>query len=215
MNVVILPVQVLGYGLSGDAHHITSGREDGRGAYLAMSAAHRAFRQLHRGHHRELGGGLGYGLWCVNAHATSTPKGDQAELKAIQTFVSELSRGSSEPGDEDGPPPMKLLDPDAGVLVTSHKSNFGHLLGAAGAVESAFVAMALREGTIPRTLNVVDPDEGMQVPGLTKILRESMSTSNACNASSGPRRAKVIFKNSFGFGGTNACLIFGEHIQSP
>lgn len=105
---------MLGYGLSGDASHITAGRQDGEGALLAIRGAFRNFLKNERRldeHPNQ--------LWCVNAHATSTPLGDAAELTAIRKFVRELKENISD----------DVTLPDDGLVhVTSHKGNFGHLV---------------------------------------------------------------------------------------
>ncbi len=110
----------------------------------------------------------------VNAHATSTPEGDKAELQAIRTLF----------GDRVGE-----------VSVTANKSMIGHTLGAAGAIEAVATIQALRQGVVPPTINLVDPDpagEGMDLtPGVARHR---------------PMRAAV--SNSFGFGGQNSALVF-------
>ncbi len=101
--------KLVGYGLSGDASHITTGRQDGEGALLAIRGA---FRKLRKSDEKSE-------LWCVNAHATSTPLGDAAELMSIQKFVRGLKE--SDTGDV-------IVPKDGKVRVTSHKGNFGHLV---------------------------------------------------------------------------------------
>ncbi len=100
---------MIGYGLSGDANHITAGRSDGEGALLAISNAFRGLKKW-RGKSE---------LWFVNAHATSTPLGDTAELTAVQKFVRRL---------KEDPLNDIILPQDGRVRVTSHKGNFGHLV---------------------------------------------------------------------------------------
>jgi 3-oxoacyl-[acyl-carrier-protein] synthase II len=101
---------LIGYGLSGDASHITAGRSDGEGALLAMRGALSGAAASRRRKSE---------LWCINAHATSTPLGDAAEVTAIKKLVSHL-RTSESSG--------VCLPPDGVVNVTSHKGNFGHLV---------------------------------------------------------------------------------------
>lgn len=126
--------ELVGYGTSADAYHITSGPPDGRGAGRAMELA---LRQANLAP-----GDIGY----INAHATSTPVGDAAELAAIRHVF-----GASSP-----------------VLISSTKSATGHTLGAAGAIEAIFSIMALRTGIVPPTLNLDNPDEaasGLNIVG--------------------------------------------------
>jgi 3-oxoacyl-[acyl-carrier-protein] synthase II len=154
--------EVVGYGLSGDAHHITSPAEDGDGAVRAMrNALKRAKLDP---------GDIDY----VNAHSTSTPAGDVVELRAIKTvFGNNIGR----------------------VPVSSTKSAIGHLLGAAGSVESIYSILAMDNGGVPPTLNLHDPSpeaEGMDLVPLTGK----------------EHRVKVAMSNAFGFGGTNTALIF-------
>jgi 3-oxoacyl-[acyl-carrier-protein] synthase II len=153
--------EVIGYGMSGDAYHITSPSEDGDGAYRCMSAA------LKRA-------GIGASdIDYINAHGTSTPLGDEIELKAVERLVGN-SAGT--------------------ITMSSTKSSIGHLLGAAGAVEAVFSILAIRDGIAPATLNLDNP-----------------SVETAIDlAADGPRKRRidVVLSNSFGFGGTNASLIF-------
>lgn len=153
----------LGYGLSGDAYHITSPAPDGDGGYRSMKAA------LHNA-------GLEPGqLDYVNAHGTSTPVGDEIELRAVEKLL-----GSSSDG----------------VTMSSTKSSTGHLLGAAGAIEAIFSILAIRDQVVPPTLNLEDPsvETGLDLAPLVKKERE----------------VNVALSNSFGFGGTNASVVFGK-----
>ena len=153
----------LGYGLSGDAYHITSPSPDGDGGYRSMKAALKNARLE--------ASSLDY----VNAHGTSTPLGDEIELKAVE----------------------RLLDGHAaGVTMSSTKSSTGHLLGAAGAIEAIFSILAIRDQVAPPTLNLDDPSVETQLDLAPHTKRE--------------REIKVALSNSFGFGGTNASLIFGQ-----
>ncbi len=122
--------EVVGYGMSGDAHHITSPPEDGNGARRSMEDAARDAKINPEQ--------IGY----INAHGTSTPVGDQIELRAIKSFLGE--QGAKE------------------ASISSTKSSVGHLLGAAGGVEAIFTAMALKTGVLPPTLNLDNPDEECQ-----------------------------------------------------
>ncbi len=153
--------EVVGYGLSGDAHHITAPADGHDGAFRAMRAAFR--------NGKVAAGEVDY----VNAHGTSTPMGDDLELEAVERFFGEDARG---------------------LAMSSTKSATGHLLGAAGAVESIFSLLAIRDGVAPPTLNLEAPS------------RESVIDRVALNAQE--RRVDCVLSNSFGFGGTNASVIF-------
>ncbi len=154
--------EVIGYGMSGDAYHITAPSEDGSGAYRCMAAA------LKRA------GINSDEIDYINAHGTSTPRGDEIELKAIR----------------------RLLGEDvSGVTMSSTKSSIGHLLGAAGSVEAIFCLMAMRDSVAPPTLNLENPDESSAGMDLSPLQPTE-------------RRIDVALSNSFGFGGTNASLIF-------
>lgn len=158
--------QVRGYGLSGDGHHITSPHPAGAGAALAMQRAMR-------------GSGIPPGSICyINAHATSTPVGDEIEQQAILDVF--------------GP---KLVQQ---IHVSSTKGATGHLLGAAGAVEAAFSVLALHHGVAPPTCNLEQPD-----PQLLPLL----VAGKAARLPGGPR---AVLCNSFGFGGTNASVLFAS-----
>ncbi len=153
--------EVVGYGLSGDAYHITAPAEDGNGAFRAMRAA------LKRA-------GLDPAdVDYVNAHATSTPAGDPVEIAAVK----------------------RLFGAHAGDLsMSSTKSATGHLLGAAGAVEAIFSLLALRDQVAPPTINLDAPSEGCDLDLVPHRAKE--------------RRIRHVLSNSFGFGGTNAALVF-------
>ncbi len=152
--------EVKGYGLSGDAHHITAPSEDGDGGFRAMQAALRDASLTP--------GDIDY----VNAHGTSTPLGDEIELKAVERLFGNSA---------------------AKLSLSSTKSAIGHLLGAAGAVETIFCALAIRDGIIPPTLNLDNP---------------SVETAIDLTPHTAKKRAvKAAMSNSFGFGGTNAAVI--------
>ena len=153
--------EVKGYGLSGDAFHITKPSEDGSGGFRAMKMALNE-SQLNSED-------IGY----VNAHGTSTQVGDSIELNAVQ----------------------KLFGSNKNLTMSSNKSAIGHLLGAAGAVEAVFSLKSIQTKTLPPTLNLDNPDSTSKI---NLIPHFSISKS-----------VKNIISNSFGFGGTNASLIFG------
>lgn len=154
--------EVVGFGMSSDAYHMTSPPENGAGAALAMENA-----LLDAG---VTPSQIGY----INAHATSTPAGDQAEAQAVKSvFGADAQR----------------------VLVSSTKSMTGHLLGAAGAIESIFTVLALRDQAVPPTINLDNPDEGCD---LDFVPHEARQVSDM----------EYTLCNSFGFGGTNGSLIF-------
>jgi 3-oxoacyl-[acyl-carrier-protein] synthase II len=152
--------EIKGYGLSGDAFHITAPAEDGDGGFRAMGAALRD-------------AGLSAGdIDYVNAHGTSTPLGDEIELKAVERLFGAAA---------------------AKLSLSATKSSVGHLLGAAGAVEAIFCALAIRDGMIPPTLNLDNP---------------SMQTAIDLTPHKARKRpVRAAMSNSFGFGGTNAALI--------
>jgi 3-oxoacyl-[acyl-carrier-protein] synthase II len=153
--------ELIGYGMSGDAYHITAPSEDGDGAFRCMSMA------LKRA--GILAGDIDY----VNAHGTSTPLGDEIELNAVQRLVGNAA---------------------ATMSMSSTKSSIGHLLGAAGAVEAIFSVLALRDQIAPPTLNLDNPSVETAIDLVPhKPVR---------------RKIDVALSNSFGFGGTNASLIF-------
>lgn len=153
--------EVVGYGLSGDAFHITSPAEDGSGGYRSMLAALKRSGLSPED--------IGY----VNAHGTSTPLGDEIELKAVERLFG----GASD-----------------GLTMSSTKSAIGHLLGAAGAVEAIFSILAIRDGIVPPTLNLDNPSVDSKINLVPHKAQE--------------REVKAALSNSFGFGGTNASLVF-------
>ncbi len=152
--------EVKGYGLSGDAFHITKPSEDGNGGFRAMKMALKE------------SGLNAENIQYVNAHGTSTPVGDIIELSAVEKLF-----GSN-------------------LFMSSNKSAIGHLLGAAGAVESVFSLKSLETKQLPPTLNLDKPDTSTKI---NLIPHEAISQS-----------VENIISNSFGFGGTNASLIFGN-----
>jgi 3-oxoacyl-[acyl-carrier-protein] synthase II len=152
--------EVKGYGLSGDAHHITAPADDGDGGFRAMSAALKNAGMTP--------GDIDY----LNTHGTSTPLGDEIELKAIERLFGNSA---------------------AELSVSSTKSAIGHLLGAAGAVEAIFCALAIRDGIIPPTLNLENPSVETAIDLTPNTAKK--------------KTVKAAMSNSFGFGGTNAAVI--------
>ena len=150
-----------GYGLSGDAHHITAPAEHHDGAFRAMKAAFK-------------NGGLSPAdVDYINAHGTSTPMGDDLELEAVENMFGEHGKK---------------------VAMSSTKSAIGHLLGAAGAVETIFSILAIRDNVAPPTLNLHEPSRESVVNRVPLVAQE--------------RKINVALSNSFGFGGTNASILF-------
>lgn len=155
--------EVVGYGMSGDAHHITAPADDGNGAFRCMQAA---FRRA---------GISPDEIDYINAHGTSTPLGDEIELGAVKRLFGEAANT---------------------VSMSSTKSSIGHLLGAAGAAEGIFSIKALQTGIVPPTLNLDNPSEGCDIDLVPHVAKE--------------RPVRAVLSNSFGFGGTNASLIFKQ-----
>jgi 3-oxoacyl-[acyl-carrier-protein] synthase II len=154
--------ELVGYGATADASHITLPAPGGMGA---VRAARRALEKA----------GLGPDdVQHVNAHATSTPEGDKAELQAIRTIFGERA-GS--------------------VPITANKSMLGHTLGAAGAIEAVATVLTLRDGCVPPTINLTDPDP--EAAGLDIVTGEARQAD-----------LSVALSNSFGFGGQNTALVF-------
>jgi len=167
--------ELFGYGMSGDADHITAARQDGKGALLAMKQAFKALPD----HSIDK-------LWQINTHATSTPRGDAAELGAISSL---------------------LADTSASPYVTANKGSIGHLLGAAGGVESAFAVLSIKEGKIPPTINISNLDTDI-VKNINIVQKTEFTPPNLSDYDQTfPKR--LVLKNSFGFGGTNISLLFG------
>ncbi|MEE2952178.1 MAG: beta-ketoacyl-ACP synthase II [Pseudomonadota bacterium] len=153
--------EVIGYGLSGDAYHITAPAEDGDGAYRCMTAA------------MKRAGITPHDIDYVNAHGTSTPLGDEIELRAIERLVGDAADK---------------------ITMSSTKSAVGHLLGAAGAVEAIFSVLAIRDNVAPPTINLDNPSVETKIDLCAKSKRE--------------KPINIALSNSFGFGGTNASLVF-------
>jgi 3-oxoacyl-[acyl-carrier-protein] synthase II len=185
--------EVCGYGLSGDAFNATSPPEDGNGAVRSMRMAL-----------RDAGiapGQVGY----VNAHATSTPAGDAAEVAAIREVFGGSSAGSAD-GSAGGS--VEGSDAAPALFVSSTKGATGHLLGAAGAVEAIFTVWALHTGRLPPTLNLDQVDPALQGGGVFAHVPQR----SVCYADVAGRELKYAVKNSFGFGGTNASLVLGTYV---
>src|ERR1700728_2929336 len=153
--------ELIGYGLSGDAYHITAPAEDGDGAFRCMTAALRR------------AGVAPDDIDYINAHGTSTPLGDEIELKAVERLVGNAA---------------------GRISMSSTKSSIGHLLGAAGAVESIFCLLAMRDNIVPPTINLDNPSVATAIDLVPHTARQ--------------REIEVALSNSFGFGGTNASLVF-------
>ncbi len=152
--------EIIGYGLTADAYHMTSPPENGEGAQRCMRMALRK------------AGISAEEVDYVNAHGTSTPVGDMCEVRALKAVFGEHAKKLS---------------------VSSTKSMTGHLLGAAGAVESIACTLAINHGVVPPTINLDNPDEGCDLDFTAHTARE--------------RRVTTCLNNSFGFGGHNASLV--------
>ena len=155
--------ELVGYGLSADAYHMTAPPPDGSGAARAM--------QLALEHAKLSVDDVDY----INAHATSTGLGDVAEARAIKTVFGPRAKS---------------------VSISSTKSMTGHLLGGAGAIETAACSLSIRDGVIPPTINLENPDDECDLDFTAKVAKE--------------RKVRVALNNSFGFGGHNATLVVQE-----
>lgn len=153
--------ELIGYGMSGDAFHITAPTSDGDGAYRCMKAAIKR------------AGIQPSDIDYINAHGTSTPLGDEIELGAVERVVGNAA---------------------SRISMSSTKSSIGHLLGAAGAVEAIYSILAMRDGIAPPTLNLDNPSVETPIDLVPHKARK--------------RDIDVVLSNSFGFGGTNASLVF-------
>jgi 3-oxoacyl-[acyl-carrier-protein] synthase II len=153
--------ELIGYGLSGDAHHITAPAPDGDGALRCMKKA------IGRA------GIAASDIDYINAHGTSTPMGDEIELEAVQRLVGNAA---------------------SRISMSSTKSSIGHLLGAAGAVEAIFSVLAIRDQVAPPTINLDNPSVETPMDLVPHCART--------------RDIQIVLSNSFGFGGTNASLVF-------
>ena len=156
-----------GYGVSGDAYHITSPADDGDGAYrsmiMAIEDSNHAIDEFS----------------YINAHGTSTPKGDEIELKAVErAFKANLDN----------------------ISMSSTKSSIGHLLGAAGAVEAIFSILTIKNNIIPATINLDDLSIDTKLDLVPHMSKE--------------KNVDVVLSNSFGFGGTNASVIFSRYDEN-
>ena len=155
--------EVIGYGLTGDAYHITAPAEDGDGAFRAMRQALRNAKLNPED------------IDYINAHGTSTPLGDVVEVRALKRLFGDHAKK---------------------LGVSSTKSAIGHLLGAAGSIEALFCTLALRDGVMPPTLNLDNPSDECNLNFIPNQPQE--------------KPLKTVMSNSFGFGGTNACLILRQ-----
>ena len=156
--------ELVGYGMSADAHHVTAPAEDGDGAFRVMRAA------------VDQAGIAPTQVDYINAHGTSTPFNDRIETLAIKRCFGEHARD---------------------LAVSSTKSMTGHLLGAAGGVEAGIAALAMREQILPPTINLENPDPDCDLDYVPNVKR--------------PVSMEYALSNSFGFGGTNASLLFRRH----
>ena len=157
--------EVLGYGFSCDAYHMTAPSEGGEGAVACMR------------HALESAGVKPEQVDYLNAHGTSTPANDISETQGIKTVFGDWAK--------------------KGLLVSSTKSMTGHLLGAAGAIEAAFCTLAIRDGVVPPTINLDNPQEGCDLDYVAHKART--------------HKVNVAMSNSFGFGGTNASIVIGAY----
>ena len=153
--------EIGGYGMSGDAYHITAPAEGHDGAFRSMKNA------------MKTGGVRPEDIQYVNAHGTSTPLGDDLELEAVERLFGDAAKG---------------------LAMSSTKSATGHLLGAAGAIEAIFSILAIRDNVAPPTLNLDEPSRDSVIDRVANQAQE--------------RRIRMALSNSFGFGGTNASVIF-------
>src|ERR1044072_704637 len=153
--------EVIGYGLSGDAYHVTAPHPEGSGAYRSMAMA------------LKKSGLQPSDIDYINAHGTSTPLGDELEAGAVRRLFGDALKT---------------------VSMSSTKSAIGHLLGGAGAVETIFCILAMRDQIVPPTLNLENPSDGLEDFDLVPLKAKK-------------RKVKAVLNNSFGFGGTNASLI--------
>ena len=152
--------ELIGYGMSGDAHHITTPSEDGSGGFRAMSEA----LKMSSVNSDEIN--------YINAHGTSTLIGDDIELSAI----------------------MRLTGGNDKIKISSTKSSIGHLLGAAGSVEAIITILSIKHNIVPATLNLYNPSHKFKV---------DLVPHNSID-----HKVEIALSNSFGFGGTNAALLF-------
>ena len=155
--------EILGYGMSGDAYHITAPAVDGNGGFRSMQAALKNSNINPED------------IDYVNAHGTSTPLGDEIELAAVKRLFGDHAYK---------------------IAMSSTKSAIGHLLGAAGSVEAIYSILAIHNNVVPPTLNLDNPSESCDIELVPHTAQE--------------REVKRVLSNSFGFGGTNATLVFSE-----
>ena len=192
--------EIVGYGTSSDAYHLTAPPPDGNGAFRAMRMALR-----HAGLPPRK-------VDYINAHATSTPLGDVAENRAIRRLM--LGHGDRN-GDGDNDVGEDKKKHVADVTVSSTKGAVGHLLGAAGALEAAFSVLAIRDGVVPPTLNLEETDDDDDSAGGGGEGGEGRGGGEFdCDYVPLKKKEKTVdvaLSNSFGFGGTNASLCFRKY----
>ena len=157
--------EIVGYGLTGDAYHITAPHPEGRGGFRAMQMAM-----------RKAGVNIDE-VDYVNAHGTSTPMGDEIELGAVQRLFGDNAKN---------------------MMMSSTKSSIGHLLGAAGSVEAIYSLLSINSNIVPPTLNLDSPPENLIIDLVANKAKEKI--------------VNIALSNSFGFGGTNASLIFKRYV---
>ena len=155
--------EVVGYGMSGDAYHITAPAPDGDGGFRSMRAALKSAEMTPDD------------IDYINAHGTSTPLGDEIELGAVKRLFGDAAYDLS---------------------MSSTKSSIGHLLGAAGAIEAIFSILAMNDSVVPPTLNLENPSEGCDIDLVPLEAKQ--------------RKVSAVLSNSFGFGGTNASVVFKQ-----
>jgi len=175
--------EIRGYGLSGDAFHVSAPSSDGCGAFRCMQAAMK-------------GSGVSIDdLDYINAHATSTPLGDEIEARAIGRLIQNRNRTTY--GD---------------VLVSSTKGATGHLLGAAGALEAVFAALSVHRNVVPPTLNISNISPAVAEQANCAFVKDGDThDDDGKSIDRLDRPLRAALSNSFGFGGTNASLLFTKY----
>ncbi|KAM9965216.1 hypothetical protein ACTFIW_005026 [Dictyostelium discoideum] len=169
--------EVTGYGSTGDAHHISAPNSDGNGPLRSMNLALLESGLPNSSH-----------IDYINAHATSTPLGDGIECTAVKNFYNNNNNNNNN---------NENNNENKEIIMSSNKGSIGHLLGAAGSVESIFSILSLYNNIIPPTLNLENPSKDCQGINLVQFKSQSKPIRN-------------VLKNSFGFGGTNCSLIFSK-----
>lgn len=211
--------EIVGYGLSGDAHHVTTPPDDGDGAARSMRSA------------LKNAGLKPEDVDYLNAHATSTPLGDVAELAAVKAVFGDRAF-KQKIGEETNEQGARVDNP---LAISSTKGAVGHMLGAAGAIEAVASIMAIARNQIPPTTGVTQLDDNLRdyniiwTPPQTKggDLSDSSAKANTRHDADiphninksplngvHPKRVNVALTNSFGFGGSNATLVFKSYKQN-